>query len=64
MRSKKTGSLEENCSICLEAIENSQKVIIQLPCNHLFHKACIKEWLKKDMVCPNCKGQVKAKEEK
>lgn len=45
----------ETCSICLEEIEKGT----ELPCNHCFHKECIKNWLcKKKNECPLCKGKI------
>ena len=45
---------KKNCVICLEDFKNHDKAII-LPCIHLFHKNCIKNWLKKKNTCPICK---------
>ena len=43
------------CSICLEEEKES---IVKLNCDHLFHKDCIKGWLKRDMSCPNCRSNI------
>ena len=44
----------ENCAICLEKIET--KAII-LPCKHVYHNKCIKEWLcNHSYKCPICKN--------
>ena len=45
---------KRNCTICLEDFKNKDKALI-LPCIHLFHKNCIKNWLKKQNNCPICK---------
>ena len=45
---------KKNCVICLEDFKNKDKAII-LPCIHLFHNNCIKNWLKKQNSCPICK---------
>ncbi len=42
-----------DCSICLDKLNT--KTIKMLPCNHLFHKKCINEWLKTSIQCPLCK---------
>ena len=42
-----------DCSICLDKLNT--KTIKMLPCNHLFHKKCINEWLKNSIQCPLCK---------
>ncbi|KAK7075678.1 hypothetical protein SK128_007111, partial [Halocaridina rubra] len=45
--------LEEQCSICLEALITSTTV--QLQCQHVFHEKCISGWLKRQSNCPNCR---------
>ena len=43
------------CSVCQENYKHNQK-ITTLPCSHLFHRRCIKEWLTKNSVfCPLCR---------
>ena len=36
------------CSICLENLKDNNCVILN--CEHIYHKICIKEWLKKYTV--------------
>ena len=53
---------EDVCSICLEElfpedIENTNEVI-ELKCNHMFHKACLDPWIKINKNCPLCKNNV------
>lgn len=43
----------EICSICLEKLKEDKCVI--LSCEHIYHKVCIKKWLKKNETCPNCR---------
>lgn len=43
-----------NCSICLAALDNP----VALPCNHMFCRACIEEWLDRERNCPNCRRDV------
>jgi hypothetical protein len=43
--------MNEECSICIEAITKNQTVII-LKCNHQFHLNCILNW---ENTCPNCR---------
>ena len=45
---------EGNCSICIEPFTSTQTNIV-LQCNHKFHSRCIKEWLEKELTCPNCR---------
>jgi hypothetical protein len=45
------------CSICLIDFEDEDDVS-SLPCNHLFHKACIEEWCSYKADCPNCREKI------
>ena len=44
------------CSICYEDYL-SDKVILQLNCEHIFHMECLNEWWKRinEKKCPYCK---------
>ena len=46
--------IEGNCSICIEPFNSTQTNVV-LQCNHKFHSRCIKEWLEKELTCPNCR---------
>ena len=51
---------DENCSICLCTLteDTSLHKYMILPCNHVFHSECIKEWLMNhDYHCPICKRE-------
>jgi len=53
---------EDVCSICLEElfpedVENTN-VVIELNCNHMFHKECLDPWIKINKNCPLCKNNV------
>jgi hypothetical protein len=50
----KLDSEKKNCVICLEDFKNGDRATI-LPCIHLFHTNCIKNWLKTQDCCPICK---------
>ncbi|KAG8825216.1 hypothetical protein FRC19_011892 [Serendipita sp. 401] len=48
----------DNCAICLEDYKEAD-VCVRLPrCSHLYHKECIKEWLKTAKTCPVCRETV------
>ena len=50
--------IEKNkCIICLNNYKIHDK-ISYLPCLHLFHSACIKEWLKRSNKCPLCNNKM------
>jgi hypothetical protein len=45
----------EECSICLEINDNAW---IKIHCNHIYHKECLKEWIKISKSCPICREQL------
>eukprot|EP00871_Galdieria_phlegrea_P001988 jgi/Galph1/2790/GphlegSOOS_G1460.1 len=45
------------CAICLDSFSEGENVN-ELPCNHLFHRACIWKWLESSPLCPICKQNV------
>lgn len=49
---------KRSCIICYEMFQKDEKGII-LPCIHLFHSDCIKNWFKSSDICPVCKYNIK-----
>jgi len=47
----------EMCPICLESF-NQDEIVSVLSCDHLYHPACIYEWLRKNLCCPVCRSPV------
>ncbi|GMN32489.1 hypothetical protein TIFTF001_003701 [Ficus carica] len=45
---------ETTCVICMEEAMIGSP-LIQMPCSHLFHEDCIKQWLQKRNACPLCR---------
>lgn len=41
----------QDCSVCKEEFNISEEVLI-LPCEHFFHRECIKQWLLVNGTCP------------
>mmetsp|Transcript_32455 Transcript_32455/g.59491 ORF Transcript_32455/g.59491 Transcript_32455/m.59491 type:complete len:312 (+) Transcript_32455:112-1047(+) len=53
----------DGCIICLQGYDDQDsskrgEIVIKLPCNHLFHKPCIGQWLVNHSSCPLCNADV------
>lgn len=50
---------EQECPICLVKMEKTAKVT-RMPCSprHVFHKDCIRAWLRIEADCPICKAKL------
>lgn len=51
----------QSCSICMEVFDvnsDASGTINELPCQHLFHRDCIVEWLKRSSTCPLCRHKL------
>ncbi|PNY26287.1 RING finger membrane protein [Tolypocladium capitatum] len=47
---------QPKCHICLASFEHKSSIIRELPCGHIFHPACIDEFLTQNSsLCPMCK---------
>ncbi|GLJ49288.1 hypothetical protein SUGI_1041690 [Cryptomeria japonica] len=55
--SEKRGSKAEKdcCSICLTDYVDEDVVRIMPDCAHIFHVACVDEWLRRHPTCPVCR---------
>lgn len=45
------------CSICLADLVAGEPAL-RIPCGHLFHEDCVKDWLKKSNECPVCRFEL------
>lgn len=43
------------CIICREEMHSGAK---KLPCNHIFHAACLRSWFQRQQTCPTCRLNV------
>ncbi|KAF6202282.1 hypothetical protein GE061_004680 [Apolygus lucorum] len=43
------------CIICREALTLASK---KLPCNHIFHTACLRAWFQRQQSCPTCRYSI------
>eukprot|EP00397_Hematodinium_sp_SG-2012_P036776 GEMP01039746.1.p1 GENE.GEMP01039746.1~~GEMP01039746.1.p1 ORF type:complete len:360 (+),score=67.33 GEMP01039746.1:34-1113(+) len=48
---------DKHCQICMEDFESGDAVKT-LPCFHLFHGACVDQWLAINKVCPTCRFEI------
>ena len=46
---------EMECAICLEEFQRNDIIKEFYKCKHIFHKDCLKNWLKRANLCPLCK---------
>jgi len=51
---ERRGDTQQQCMVCLTDFEEGDS-LRQLGCSHLFHVACIDEWLRRSAACPICK---------
>ena len=56
-----TEEAPEDCTICLAAMNEKHQCSI-LPCQHIFHMACIHQWIDADednsLLCPVCRHPI------
>ena len=48
---------DDKCPICRDSTEEESE-FIKIKCNHIFHKQCIFQWIKKSQSCPMCRTQL------
>lgn len=46
------------CVICLSEDSTTEELLCRLPCDHVFHRACVGKWLSMQDSCPTCRSQV------
>ncbi|XP_018493627.1 E3 ubiquitin-protein ligase synoviolin [Galendromus occidentalis] len=49
-------SADNVCIICREEMSGSGNK--KLPCNHIFHAACLRSWFQRQQTCPTCRSDV------
>lgn len=47
------------CSICLGAFEDGEKVKVLPQCGHCYHCLCVDQWLVNRSVCPLCRAPLR-----
>lgn len=58
IKSKGEKLFDETCTICLDVIENGEKVRQVCTCKHAYHSECLIDWIKVNESCPNCKEEL------
>jgi len=48
----------ERCFICYEEWKDENECVIELKCNHIFHKSCIEEAVTYQPKCPLCREKI------
>jgi hypothetical protein len=48
---------EKSCSICLDEFVPESK-LYTIPCKHLFHTDCLKDWVAENYKCPVCRCEI------
>lgn len=48
---------EEICTVCTDDV-TPQQLHRKLPCGHIFHAACIDEWIMLHKTCPSCRESI------
>ncbi|KAF6170375.1 hypothetical protein GIB67_014305 [Kingdonia uniflora] len=59
-RSSPTGVDEAQCSICLSAFIEEEKVKVLPGCHHGYHPECVDKWLNTHSNCPLCRASLLA----
>jgi hypothetical protein len=49
-------SEDDTCSICLNHFKKNGSFLSN--CHHIFHKPCLKEWVKHNKSCPLCRKSI------
>ena len=55
--SEGTGEQRKRCAICLVEFDDPHEMVLRTKCNHLYHEACLEQWLKIKQECPTCKAR-------
>ena len=51
-----------DCAVCQEDYNKGDK-LVDLPCNHTYHKDCVLEWLKRHDACPVCRKPLNSQDQ-
>ena len=58
MTPEQLSAIQDNvCIICREEMTADQQ-IKRLPCDHVFHKNCLRSWFQRQQTCPTCRTPI------
>jgi hypothetical protein len=52
-------TMDDNCAICQDPIEQGQQMRILNYCTHSFHTTCIDTWFTTHVTCPTCRHDIR-----
>ena len=50
---------QEECGICFEKFQRGAEMMTLPKCDHSFHPDCVGTWLRKSLICPLCKTNIR-----
>ena len=53
------GPFDNICSICHEQFIIGNEIRILQVCHHVYHKTCIDEWFRQNVICPICRHDIR-----
>lgn len=48
---------EKECTICISESQKGE-LLVELPCQHVFHLDCLRPWLENNNSCPTCRYEM------
>lgn len=51
------------CAICHEGLQRSTRMVVTMPCTHVYHWTCLTRWAKRSSTCPECRAQLERLDE-
>lgn len=52
-------SIDNNCAVCQDPLEQGHEVCVINHCGHIFHKDCITPWFQQNTRCPTCRHDIR-----
>ena len=47
---------DDICAICHEGLQRSTRMVVTMPCTHVYHWTCLTRWAKRSSTCPECRA--------